>query len=149
MINSVILILLAAAMILSIITAAAEPIFKRNSGIGRFFREIRIRLREISLTSFCVTSTLLLLWGVIVHDMVFEGIWTAIVMLFTMLFVLHTEDILDLTKRRKKAKLKKLLPLAKTAAFCENEAKEAEILSELTPMNPSEYENSGEEITSA
>lgn len=81
--------------------------------------------------------------------MVFEGIWTAIVMLFTMLFVLHTEDILDLTKRRKKAKLKKLLPLAKTAAFCENEAKEAEILSELTPMNPSEYENSGEEITSA
>ncbi len=149
MINSVILILLAAAMILSIITVTAEPIFKRTSGIGRFFREIRIRLREISLTSFCVTSTLLLLWGVIVHDMIFEGIWTAIVMLFTMLFVLHTEDILDLTKRRKKAKFKKLLPLAKTAAFCENEAKEAEILSELTPMNPSEYENSGEEITSA
>lgn len=36
MINSVILILIAAAMILSIITAAAEPIFKRNSGTGRF-----------------------------------------------------------------------------------------------------------------
>lgn len=81
--------------------------------------------------------------------MVFEGIWTAIVMLFTILFVLHTEDILDLTKRRKKAKLKKLLPLAKPTAFCEREVKEAEILSELTQMNPSEYENSGEEITSA
>ncbi|MCM1006741.1 MAG: hypothetical protein NC485_02240 [Ruminococcus flavefaciens] len=149
MINYVILILLAAAMILSIITVAAEPIFKRNSGIGCFFREIRIRLREISLTSFCVTSVLLLLWGVIVHDMIFEGIWTAIVMLFTIMFVLHTEDILDLTKRRKKAKLKKLLPLAKPAALCEKEAKEAEILPELTPTNPSEYENSGEETMSA
>lgn len=149
MINYVILILLAAAMILSIITVAAEPIFKRNSGIGRFFREIRIRLREISLASFCVTSVLLLLWGVIVHDMIFEGIWTAIVMLFTIMFVLHTEDILDLTKRRKKAKLKKLLPLAKPAALCEKEAKEAEILPELTPTNPSEYENSGEETMSA
>lgn len=60
MINSVILILIAAAMILSIITAAAEPFLKRNSGTGRFFRAIRIRLREISLTSFCVTSILLL-----------------------------------------------------------------------------------------
>ncbi|MBQ8349102.1 MAG: hypothetical protein IJY19_05565 [Ruminococcus sp.] len=149
MINSVILILIAAAMILSIITAAAEPFLKRNSGTGRFFRAIRIRLREISLTSFCVTSILLLLWGVIVHDMVFEGIWTAIVMLFTMLFVLHTEDILDFTKRRKKAKLKKLLPPAKLAALCEMKAKEADILPELTPMKSSEPENSGEEITSA
>lgn len=147
MINSVILILLAAAMILSIITAAAEPFLKRNSGIGSFFRAIRIRLREISLTSFCVTSILLLLWGVIVHDMVFEGIWTAILMLFTILFVLHTEDILDLTKRRKKAKLKNLLPLAKPAVLCEKEAKETEILPELTPMNQSEHDNSGEEIT--
>lgn len=149
MINSVILILIAAAMILSIITAAAEPIFKRNSGTGRFFRAIRIRLREISLTSFCVTSILLLLWGVIVHDMVFEGIWTAIVMLFTILFVLHTEDILDFIKRRKKAKLKKLLSPAKLAALCEMKAKEADSLPELTPMKSFEPENSGEEITSA
>lgn len=81
--------------------------------------------------------------------MVFEGIWTAIVMLFTMLFVLHTEDILDFTKRRKKAKLKKLLPPAKLAALCEMKAKEADILPELTPMKSSEPENSGEEITSA
>lgn len=149
MINSFILILLAAAMILSIITVAAEPFFKRNSGTGRFFRAIRIRLREISLTGFCVTSILLLLWGVMVHDMVFEGIWTAIIMLFTMLFVLHTEDILDLTRRRKKAKLKNLISFAKPTALCEKETREAEILSELTPMNPLERENSGEKMKSA
>lgn len=144
MINSVILIILAATAILSIITAVTEPFLKRNSGSGRFFRAIRIRLREISLTSFCVTAVLLLLWGVIVHDMTFEGIWAAIAMLFAILLILHTDDIFDFTKRRKNAGLKKLLPLAKTTRFCEKETKFAEILPELTPMKLSESENTGD-----
>jgi hypothetical protein len=149
MINSVILIILAAAVILSIITAAAEPFLKRNSGLGRFFRAIRIRLREISLTGFCVTAVLLLLWGAIVHDMTFEGIWTAIAMLFAILLILHTEDIFDFTKRRKKAGLKKTLPLAKTTRFCEKETKLAKILPELAPMKMSGNENTGDDTTPA
>lgn len=147
MVNTVILILIAAALISSVVTAVAEPFLKRNSASGRFFRAIRIRLREISLTGFCVTAILLILWGLIVHDTFFEGIWAAILMLFVILLILHPEDIFDFTKRRKKARLKNPLPLAKSAKLCETETKLAGILPELTPMKIPESDDNADDNT--
>ena len=115
MVNIIILVILLFLLLLSIITVIAEATTKRNSKCGRFFREIRIRLRGISRTSFCVTSILLIFWGLIVKDQNFSGIWAAILTLFAMLFLLHPQDVINLKKLRKKAALKKpLLPLAKS-----------------------------------
>ncbi len=143
MINYIILCILGAAMIMSIISALAEMIFRRNSSAGRFFRFFRIRLREVSPMNFCVVSVLLLIWGLIFNDD-FPGIWSAILMLFIILFTLRTEDIIDLTKRRKKAKKLTLLPRTKLAPAPSGKPALLRELPELTPMKSSEDENTEE-----
>lgn len=137
MFSIIILAALTAVLITAIITVAAEPLTERNSPCGRFFRAIRIRLREISRTSFCVITILLLLFGLIIGVSDFTDIWIAVLILFALLFVLHPNDILDLKKRRKKAKLKKLMPmLPKSAVKCKPAgiARELPELPELTPI---------------
>lgn len=140
MINYIILCILGAAMIMSIISALAEMLFRRNSSAGRFFRFFRIRLREVSPMNFCVVSVLLLIWGLIFNDD-FPGIWSAILMLFIILFTLRTEDIIGLTKRRKKAKKLTLLPRTKLAPAPAGKPALLRELPELTPIKSSEDEN--------
>lgn len=143
MINYIILCILGAAMIMSIISALAEMLFRRNSSAGRFFRFFRIRLREVSPMNFCVVSVLLLILGLIFNDD-FPGIWSAILMLFIILFTLRTEDIIDLTKRRKKAKKLTLLPRTKLAPAPSGKPALLRELPELTHMKSSEDENTEE-----
>ncbi len=120
MINYIILSLILAAMFLSIVSAAAEIIFRRNSKIGKFFRYFRIRLRELSPFNFCVTAVLLLLWGLIFNDDS-SGIFAAVLALFIILFTLHTEDFINLAKHRKKAALCNFSAASKPAAVMTTE----------------------------
>ncbi len=123
MINMIILYVLLFFLVLSLLTVIAEMLTKRNTASGRFFRCIRIRLRELSLTAVCAASAILLIWGLIIGDDNFSGIWIAILILLTMLFVLHPEAVLNVRKRRKKAVKKQLagtvreLPAAKEASL--------------------------------
>lgn len=134
MINRIILILLAALLIVSILTILPEKLIRRNSDAGRLLRGIRIRLREKLRTSFCVTSIVMLLIGLISHDKSFRYIWLAIgIMLVTLIF-LHPEDILSLFRTRKKARKKKAVPLLEKAPLYKGRAPEAARLTELTPV---------------
>ena len=125
---------------LSLVTVIAEPLTRRNSPAGRFFRAIRIRLREQSRTSFCVISLILLLWGLVIRDSNFTGIWIFIGLLFLMLLILHTSDIIDLTRRRKKAKKLAVLPLSRLAGET-GSVPLAKELPELAPIAPAEPES--------
>ena len=116
MFNYIILIFLSALFVLSIITVLAEFVTARNSAAGKLFRAVRIRLRELSIVRVCVTSIILLIFGLAVGDDTFSGIWASIALLFGTLAVLHPEELFYYDKKRKKAKLKKLLPLVPVLA---------------------------------
>lgn len=142
MLNFIILALLWAALGVSVICTAAEMICRRNSGIYRFFRTIWIRLRELSLMRVCVTSLLLLFWGLASGDDNFYGIWQAILLMLTMNIILRPDDIFSFRKRRKKARrskkicsmtkiLKKELPETPLAAA-------STALAPLSPESPAE-----------
>jgi len=139
MLNYIVLYFLAGLFTVSVITVLAEFITARNSAAGRFFRAIRIRLRELSIVRVCVTSIMLLLFGLAIGDDTFSGIWGAIALLFGTLAVLHPEELFYHDKHRKKAKLKKLLPLvpvlAKNPCTPLKELPETPLLHELTPID--------------
>lgn len=134
MFNIFVLYGLAAINIAAVILAVSELFCKRNSSAGKFVRFFLIRLREHSLTRFFVISILTLFWGLVIHDLDFTGIWTMILLLFTLLLTVHPEVFLTFRKHRKKAPKKKratritrLLPEAASA-------KEAPVLTELVPV---------------
>lgn len=134
MINKTIIIILAALFVISLLTVLPERIIRRNSVIGKFLRAIRIRLREKSRTSFCVTSIIMLLAGLIAHDKSFRYTWLAIGIMLLTLILLHPEDILSLFRTRKKARKKKDIPLLKKSPLYKARLPEAARLTELTPV---------------
>ncbi|MCR5599264.1 MAG: hypothetical protein K6G33_00760 [Ruminococcus sp.] len=87
----------------SIITVAAEPFVQRNTKADRVLRAVRIRLREISLTGFCVTAAVLLIFG-LVFDENMGDIFVALGVLLLTLIVLHPEDFISMFRTRRKAK---------------------------------------------
>ena len=103
MINYIILGLLCAVLILSIITVLTEFFIGKNTGAGRFFRAIRIRLREKSRTSFCVTAIVLLIFGLAAGDDRKLMLLAALGIMLVTLMVLHPEDFLSIFRHRSKA----------------------------------------------
>lgn len=112
MVNTVILILLILICILSILTVAAEPLVPKNTGTGRILRGIRIRLREASRTSFCVTAAVILLIGLITGDDEKVKLLAALAIMLLTLIVLHPEDFLTIFRHRRKARKKSRLGFA-------------------------------------
>ena len=110
MVNYIILGLLAVVCAISFITVITECFVLKNSSVGRMLRAVRIRLREKSRTSFCVTALVLLIFGLIVHDN-FPKLLIAIVIMLLTLIILHPEDFLSIFKQRRKASKKKRLGL--------------------------------------
>lgn len=110
MLNYIIFGLLVAKCIASIITVAAEPFVSMNTGAGRVIRAVRIRLREMSRTSFCVTAFVLLTIGLVADSNDHDIFVTIGVMLLT-LIVLHPEDFIAMFRTRKKARKKARLAL--------------------------------------
>ncbi len=136
MINYFIIALLWIIILLSAVSAIAEMIFRRNSKPYRFFRSIRIRLREFSPFNFTVTSLLILLWGLVSGDDNFYGIWTAIAMMLTIAVILYAEYLFTFRRKRKKASKAAKLPSAavkKTSAAKETPL--ANMTPVLTPVN--------------
>ncbi|MBQ1518901.1 MAG: hypothetical protein IIZ53_03505 [Ruminococcus sp.] len=134
MINVIIIAILAALFILSVLTVLPEKLIRRNSAFGKLLRNIRIRLREKSRTSFCVVSLLMLFIGLITHDKSFRYIWAAVGIMLLTLIILHPEDILSPFRTRRKARKKKEIPLIAKAPVNKSRASEARLLEELTPV---------------
>ena len=132
MINYIILGLLCAVLILSIITVMTEFFIGKNTGAGRFLRAIRIRLREKSRTSFCVTACVtaivLLIFGLAAGDDRKLMLLAALGIMLVTLMVLHPEDFLSIFRTRRKAKKKTLLPLTPKLAGEVPAAKLAKVL---------------------
>ena len=134
MINVIIIAILAALFILSILTVLPEKLIRRNSAFGKFLRNIRIRLREKSATSFCVVSLVMLFAGLISHDKSFRYIWIAVGIMLVTLIILHPEGILTLFHTRRKARKKKEIPLLAKAPLRKGITPEARLCEELTPV---------------
>ncbi|MBR6967233.1 MAG: hypothetical protein IKH78_01770 [Ruminococcus sp.] len=130
MINYIILGLLAAVFAVSLITVVTEYFVPKNTGAGRALRAVRIRLREKSRTSFCVTAAVLLIFGLVAHDN-FRWLFAALGVMLLTLIVLHPGDFLSIFRHRRKASRKKRLGLAPAAA---GKAKKAGLARVLEPV---------------
>ena len=127
MLNYIILVLLTAVLILSAVTVIAEPIFAGYKGVGRVLREIRIRLRAISRTSFCIWAGVIVIFALAVGDDEPLKVLAALLIMLLTLFILHPEDFLSIFFHRKKSK--KLTPINET--LC-GKLPEAKIITETT-----------------
>lgn len=142
MINYIIVVLLAVILAVSLITVITEYFIPKNTDAGRVLRAVRIRLREKSRTSFCVTAIVVFIIALVTGDDEKETMFKALLIMLITLVVLHPEDfnIFRIFMQRKKAKLKTKLgftpklagevPLAKPAKELEPVEVEAEAVSE-------------------
>lgn len=130
MLNYIIFGVLAAICFASIITVVAEPFFLINSDTGRILREVRIRLRERSRSSFCVTAGVLLVFG-LVFDENMRDIFAALGVILLTLVVLHPEDFIAMFRTRRKAKKVARLELTPMLA---GRAAPAKLAKELEPI---------------
>lgn len=139
MINYILLILLIAVYILSIAAVVTELFMDSTRGFGRLMREIRIRLREFSVSAFVTISIVLIIFGLLVHDVEFFLIFTAIFIMFATLLVLRPGDFIPMYSSRRKAKKKKAV-LAKVplSALDKAYADELPELEELMPLEEKE-----------
>ena len=135
MINYIILGLLCAVLILSIITVVTEFFIGKNTGAGRFFRAIRIRLREKSRTSFCVSAIVILIFALAAGDDEMRIILAALAVMLLTLIVLHPEDFLSIFRHRRKAGKKKRLGLTPKLAGEVPEARLAKVLEPIETEN--------------
>lgn len=127
---------LATINIAAVTLSVSELFCKRNSKAGRFIRFFLIRLREHSLTRFFVLSILLIFWGLVVCHLDPVGIWTIILLLFTLLLTVHPEVFLTFRKHRKKAEKKNRAVRITKKAPETADSKETSVLPELTPITP-------------
>ncbi|MBR1824134.1 MAG: hypothetical protein IJ779_07870 [Ruminococcus sp.] len=123
------LVMLAAA----VLTVVPERALPRNSGIGKAFRFVRIRLREMSRTSFCVVSMILLAFGLIAH-IGMKMLLIAIGIMLLTLIILHPEDFIAMFRTRKRAVRKKDIPRTGKRMLNKGRTPEAARLTELTPL---------------
>jgi len=140
MINYIILVLLAVILAASLITVITEYFIPKNTNAGRVLREIRIRLREKSRTSLCVTAIVVFIIALVTGDDEKPKMFGAILIMLLTLIILHPEDFLSIFRqRRKKKKAVRLgltpklageVPLAKPAKELEPVEVEAEAVSE-------------------
>ena len=131
MINYIILVLLILVCALSIFTVVTEPFVKRNTGMGRILRGIRIRLREKSRTSFCVSAMVLIIIGLVTGDDEKTKLLAALAIMLLTLIVLHPEDFLSLFRTRRKARKKSRLGFTPLLA---GEVPMAKMAKELEPI---------------
>ena len=104
MINYIIFGVLAAVCFVSIAAVAAEYIVPKNTGAGRVIRAVRIRLREKSRTSFCVSAIVILIFALAAGDDEMQIILAALAVMLLTLIVLHPEDFLSVFRHRRKKK---------------------------------------------
>ena len=111
MINYIIIVLLAAVFVVSLVVVITEYFVPKNTGAGRILRAVRIRLREKSRTSFCVSAAVILIFALAAGDDEMRMIFAALAVMLLTLIVLHPEDFLSIFRHRKKAGKKSRLGL--------------------------------------
>ena len=104
MINNIILVLLAVILAVSFVTIITEYFIPKNTGAGRILREIRIRLREKSRTSLCVTAIVVFIIALVTGDDEKPKMFGAILIMLLTLIILHPEDFLSIFRQRRKKK---------------------------------------------
>jgi hypothetical protein len=142
MINNIILVLLAVIFAVSLVTVFAEYFIPKNTGAGRVLRAIRIRLREKSRTSFCVTAMVVFIIALVTGDDEKGKMLAALIIMLLTLFVLHLEDLLSVFNTRKKAKKKSRLGLTPKLA---GEVPLAKLAKELEPIETETESEEGKE----
>ncbi len=140
MINYIIIVLLVVLLAASLITVITEYFIPKNTGAGRVLRAVRIRLREKSRTSFCVTSLVILIFALVADDDNMRMVLASLIIMLITLIILHPEDLISIFRHRKKKKkavrlgltpkLAGEVPLAKPAKELEPVEVEAEAVSE-------------------
>ena len=140
MINYIIIVLLAVILAASLITVITEYFIPKNTNAGRVLRAVRIRLREKSRTSLCVTAIVVFIIALVTGDDEKPKMLGALLIMLLTLMVLHPEDFLSIFRqRRKKKKAVRLgltpklageVPLAKPAKELEPVEVEAETVTE-------------------
>ena len=135
MINYIIFGVLAAVCFVSIIAVAAEYVVPKNTGAGRVIRAVRIRLREKSRTSFCVSAIVILIFALAAGDDEMRIILAALAVMLLTLIVLHPEDFLSVFRHRRKAGKKKRLGLTPKLAGEVPEARLAKVLEPIETEN--------------
>ena len=133
MINNVIIGVSLTMLAASLITVIPESLMQRNSAFGRIFRFVRIRLREMSRTAFCVTGIILLFVGSFTSIDI-KTILIVMGILLVALIILHPEDFLSMFRtRRKAAKKHEIAEIRKTGLY-KGRTPLASQLTELTPL---------------
>ncbi|SEH48248.1 hypothetical protein SAMN02910265_00964 [Ruminococcus flavefaciens] len=140
MINYIIIVLLAVILAASLITVITEYFIPKNTNAGRVLRAVRIRLREKSRTSLCVTAIVVFIIALVTGDDEKPKMLGALLIMLLTLMVLHPEDFLSIFRQRKKKKkavrlgltpkLAGEVPLAKPAKELEPVEVEAETVTE-------------------
>ena len=140
MINYIIIVLLVAVFAASLITVITEYFIPKNTNAGRVLRAVRIRLREKSRTSLCVTAIVVFIIALVTGDDEKPKMLGALLIMLLTLMILHPEDFLSIFRqRRKKKKAVRLgltpklageVPLAKPAKELEPVEVEAETVTE-------------------
>ena len=140
MINYIIIVLLAVILAASLITVITEYFIPKNTNAGRVLRAVRIRLREKSRTSLCVTAIVVFIIALVTVDDEKPKMLGALLIMLLTLMILHPEDFLSIFRqRRKKKKAVRLgltpklageVPLAKPAKELEPVEVEAETVTE-------------------
>ena len=140
MINNIIRVLLAVILAASLITVITEYFIPKNTNVGRVLRAVRIRLREKSRTSLCVTAIVLFIIALVTGDDEKPKMLGALLIMLLTLMILHPEDFLSVFRQRRKKKkavrfgltpkLAGEVPLAKPAKELEPVEVEAEAVSE-------------------
>lgn len=138
MLNRIILGTLAAVLILSVITVAAEYFVPKNTGAGRLLRGIRIRLREKSFTGLCTFAAVVLIIALVWGDDEKPKLFAGLGIMLLSLIILHPWGLFSLFRQRRKAKKSRCLPLTPKLAGRVPEAGLAKVL------EPADSEDSGE-----
>ncbi|MCR4795020.1 MULTISPECIES: hypothetical protein [Ruminococcus] len=142
MINNIIIVLLVVILAASLITVITEYFIPKNTGAGRVLRAVRIRLREKSRTSLCVTAIVLFIIALVTGDDEKPKLLGALLIMLLTLMVLHPEDFLCIFNLRKKAKKKERLGLTPKLA---GEVPLAKLAKELEPIETETASEEGKE----
>ena len=142
MINYIIFGVLAAICLISIITVVTEPFVPKNTGAGRVLRAVRIRLREKSRTSFCVSAAVIIIFALAAGDDEMRIILAALAIMLLTLIVLHPEDFLSMFRHRRKKKKAVRLVLTPRLA---GEVPMAKLVKELEPIDTELSSEEGKE----
>ena len=142
MLNYIIFGVLAAVCLVSIIVVIAEPFVPKNTDAGRVLRAVRIRLREKSRTSFCVSAAVILIFGLAAGDDEKTKLLAALAIMLLTLIVLHPEDFLSVFRHRRKKKKAVRLGLTPRLA---GEMPMAKLAKELEPVQVQADNEEGKE----